>query len=72
MQNNADQAADHGTVNADVLQIAADAQFQFTDQFHVIPLFYGIGNMMGDGVAHPREPNETNNRSPSVVGDPAA
>ena len=45
MQAQADQAADQGAVVADVLQVAAHAQFQLVHQLFIVPALEGIGHV---------------------------
>ena len=47
VQHQSDQAADQGAVEADVLQVAADAQFQLLDQVAFVPGLDRLRDVVG-------------------------
>ena len=47
----ADQAADQGAVDADKLQIAADGKLEFVAHLAAVPAFHFVGDKFGGGVA---------------------
>ena len=54
MQQHADQAADQGAVEADVLQVAAHAEFQLLDQLALVPGLERLRDVRGHAAAQAR------------------
>src|SRR4029077_5992164 len=48
MQDQYGKAADHGTIETDILQVAADRELDATDQHVDVPGFHLIGNETAD------------------------
>jgi len=53
MQQQADNAADQGSIHPDKLQVGTDAQLNLADISIGFPLLHRAGNMSGDGSSQP-------------------